>query len=125
MAPDSELRDDLGGEGWLITGIKREFLNPTPVKQTAETVQQAFGRERVLGYLLAVKLHVSAHKVPVEAGLGRAAHVSLSEFAAQGDARIHLSMTLAETPGLDDSPRSSGTLPHCPGPSGGRARRRR
>ncbi|MFD8339890.1 hypothetical protein ACFV42_45920 [Streptomyces solisilvae] len=86
----------------MTTGIKREFRNPTPVKQTAETVQQAFGRERVLGHLLAVKLHVSAHKVPVEAGLGRAAHVSLSESAAQREARIHLSVTLAETPGLDD-----------------------
>lgn len=104
MDPDTELRDDSGGEGQLPTGIKREFRNRTPAKQNAEGGQQTFGRDRVLEYLLAVKLPASARKALTAAGPGRAAHVALSGIETPQEARIHLSVEHAETPGLDDLP---------------------
>ncbi len=104
MDPDTELRDDSGGEGQLPTVIKREFRNRTPAKQNAEGGQQTFGRDRVLDYLLAVKLPASARKALTAAGPGRAAHVSLSGLETPQEARIHLSVEHAETLGLDDLP---------------------
>ncbi|WP_413812727.1 hypothetical protein [Streptomyces sp. OE57] len=104
MDPDAQLRDDPGGEGQLPTGIKREIRNRTPAKQIAEGGQQTFGRDRVLDYLLAVKLPASARKALTVAGPGWAAHVALSGIETPREARIHLSVEPAETPGLDDLP---------------------
>ncbi|WP_438493905.1 hypothetical protein [Streptomyces asiaticus] len=74
------------------------------MKQIAERAQQAFGRDRVLEYLLAVKLHTSARKTLTAAGPGRAAHVALSGIETPQEAHIHLSVGLAETPDLDGLP---------------------